>query len=110
MAAGYLRISGINRHYGFRSVPLSVEWCLAIQNSSRMRQTICILALSFSSVCAHSQELFREVAAPTSGVRWVHQNGHSAARYLPETAGPGVAIFDYNNDGLMDILLVDSGT
>jgi hypothetical protein len=29
---------------------------------------------------------------------------------LPETAGPGVAIFDYNNDGKMDILFVNSGS
>jgi hypothetical protein len=34
----------------------------------------------------------------------------SPKRYLPESTGPGVAIFDYNNDGLMDILFVDSGT
>jgi len=30
--------------------------------------------------------------------------------YMPEASGPGVAIFDYNNDGWMDILLIDSGT
>jgi hypothetical protein len=34
----------------------------------------------------------------------------SPQRYLPESTGPGVAIFDYNNDGWMDILFVDYGT
>jgi hypothetical protein len=34
----------------------------------------------------------------------------SPSRYLPETEPPGVAIFDYNNDGNMDLLLVNTGT
>ena len=54
--------------------------------------------------------LFREVPPTESGITWVHHNGLSPQHYLPESTGPGVAIFDYNNDGLMDILLVDSGT
>ena len=29
--------------------------------------------------------------------------------YMPETAGPGCAFFDYDNDGWMDIYLVNSG-
>jgi enediyne biosynthesis protein E4 len=70
----------------------------------------CILIVLLNSACSRGADLFREVQPSESGVTWVHENGHSAARYLPETAGPGVAIFDYNHDGLMDILLVNSGT
>jgi enediyne biosynthesis protein E4 len=33
----------------------------------------------------------------------------SPDRYLPETMGPGVAFFDYDNDGWMDIFMVNSG-
>lgn len=44
-----------------------------------------------------------------SGIQWKHTNPHSEHRYLPETFPPGVAIFDYNNDGRMDIFLVNSG-
>ena len=33
----------------------------------------------------------------------------SADRYLPETMGPGVAFFDYDNDGWVDIFMVNSG-
>ena len=33
----------------------------------------------------------------------------SSNRYLPETMGPGVAFFDYDNDGWMDIFMVNSG-
>jgi enediyne biosynthesis protein E4 len=54
--------------------------------------------------------IFREVPPAESGVLWTHENARSANRYLPETAGPGVAVFDYNNDGKMDILCVNSGT
>ena len=75
-----------------------------------MRHMICILVVLLSSACSHGSDLFREASPSETGVTWVHENGRSAARYLPETAGPGVAIFDYNNDGLMDILLVNSGT
>ena len=53
--------------------------------------------------------IFREVPPAESGITFIHQNGRSEHRYLPETTGAGVAIFDYNNDGWMDILLVNSG-
>jgi hypothetical protein len=33
----------------------------------------------------------------------------SPDHYLPETMGPGVAFLDYDNDGWMDIFLVNSG-
>src|SRR5215831_3580304 len=52
---------------------------------------------------------FREVSPKESGVMWVHDNARSDRRYLPEAEAPGVAIFDYNNDGWMDLLFVNSG-
>jgi len=53
--------------------------------------------------------IFEEVPAPSSGLVWVHENAMSAERYLPETLGPGCAFVDYDNDGWMDIFLVNSG-
>ena len=52
---------------------------------------------------------FEEILPEKSGIRWVHKAGKSAARYLPETTGPGCAFLDYDNDGWMDIYLVNSG-
>lgn len=52
---------------------------------------------------------FEEVSAKASGITWVHNNAHSPERYLPETVGAGCAFLDYDNDGWMDIYLVNSG-
>ena len=58
---------------------------------------------------AQSPPLFEEVPPEKSGIRWVHDNAASPDHYLPETMGPGVAFLDYDNDGWMDIFLVNSG-
>src|SRR2546426_405679 len=52
---------------------------------------------------------FREADPKQTGVTWVHDNAMSQQHYLPETEPPGVAIFDYNTDGCMDLLLVNTG-
>ena len=52
---------------------------------------------------------FEEIPPAMSGIKWVHSAGKSAARYLPETTGPGCAFLDYDNDGWMDIYFVNSG-
>ncbi|HZB46075.1 MAG TPA: CRTAC1 family protein [Pyrinomonadaceae bacterium] len=52
---------------------------------------------------------FAEVSPRSSGIAWVHENARSPERYLPETIGPGCVFFDFDNDGWMDIFLVNSG-
>jgi hypothetical protein len=58
---------------------------------------------------ANAGAAFEEVPPEVSGIRWVHENARSPERYLPETMGPGCAFLDYDNDGWMDIFLVNSG-
>jgi hypothetical protein len=53
--------------------------------------------------------IFEEIPPTVSGITWVHENAMSPERYLPETMGPGVAFLDYDNDGWMDIFMVNSG-
>src|SRR6188508_1650285 len=65
--------------------------------------------LPFRRGVAAAGPLFEEIPAAVSGISWVHENAMSSNRYLPETMGPGVAFFDYDNDGWMDIFLVNSG-
>lgn len=52
---------------------------------------------------------FVEVPASKSGISWVHVAGISPQMYEPETLGAGCAFLDYDNDGWMDIYLVNSG-
>jgi len=39
----------------------------------------------------------------SSGVRFILDNGMQPKKYQPETMTGGVAVFDYNNDGLLDL-------
>ena len=52
---------------------------------------------------------FEEIPAAASGITWKHVSGRSAMAHLPETVGAGCAFLDYDNDGWMDIYLVNSG-
>jgi hypothetical protein len=52
---------------------------------------------------------FAEILPSTSGINFVHSSGKSPQKYLPESTGPGCAFLDYDNDGWMDIYLVNSG-
>jgi hypothetical protein len=49
-------------------------------------------------------EIFRP-----AGLDFTHRNSPTAQKYLIETMGGGVAVLDYNNDGLLDIFLVNCG-
>ena len=42
-----------------------------------------------------------------SGVNFSYQASHTSKKYLIETMGAGVALFDYDNDGRLDIFLVN---
>jgi hypothetical protein len=55
-----------------------------------------------------AEPLFIESAAAT-GLAFTHVNGATGKYYLPEQMGAGVALFDYDNDGDLDVFLVQDG-
>jgi len=50
--------------------------------------------------------LFEDVTT-ASGIRFKHQASRTSRKYLPESMGAGVAIFDYDNDGWLDLFFVN---
>jgi enediyne biosynthesis protein E4 len=56
-----------------------------------------------------SKPAFIELPSSATKITWVHDNGRSELRHLPETCGGGGLFFDFDNDGWMDIYLVNSG-
>ena len=55
-----------------------------------------------------STPLFIESAA-AAGLTFTHVTGATGQYYLPEQMGAGVALFDYDNDGDLDVFLVQDG-
>lgn len=52
---------------------------------------------------------FTDVTA-ASGVKFRHENGAFGKKYLPETMGSGVVVFDADGDGWPDLFFVNSTT
>jgi hypothetical protein len=44
-----------------------------------------------------------------AGIVFVHRNGATGQKYMPETLGSGVCLFDYDSDGWIDVYFVQSG-
>jgi hypothetical protein len=55
-----------------------------------------------------AQPRFVDVASE-AGIGFEHRNGAAGRKLLPETMGSGVAFFDYDGDGWMDLYDVPRG-
>jgi enediyne biosynthesis protein E4 len=89
-----------------------VHWAEALMlgHAQSRRQFLQLLGWAgLSASNAPPAPLFEEIPASVSRLTWVHDNAMSPSRYLPESLGPGCAFLDYDNDGWMDIYLVNSG-
>ncbi len=57
---------------------------------------------------ASPKPIFSDVTAE-AGITWRHFNGFSPDRYLIETMGGGVGLFDFDEDGWLDIFVLNGG-
>jgi hypothetical protein len=62
----------------------------------------------FPSVSSALQARFSDVTSAV-GLHFQNVASHTSRKYLIETMGSGVALFDYDNDGRLDIFLVNGG-
>jgi len=67
---------------------------------------VVVLGLMAAATTTVDPIQFEDCPAP----RFVTRTGRTARKYLPQTMAGGVAVFDYNNDGLLDIYAVNGAT
>jgi enediyne biosynthesis protein E4 len=53
-----------------------------------------------------STQIFEDITAK-SGIRFKQESSRTNEKYLPESMGGGVAMFDYDNDGWLDLFFVN---
>src|SRR5271167_4812407 len=80
-----------------------------LRNISLLAGSPCANRLALLKAFPEPLPAFEAIPAAKSGITWVHTAGKSPMKYLPETSGAGCAFLDYDNDGWMDIYLVNSG-
>jgi enediyne biosynthesis protein E4 len=71
-----------------------------------MKRIICSTSLVLFLAPLAAQISFTDITRQ-AGIRFVHNNGAYGKKYLPETMGAGCAFIDYDNDGWLDIFLVN---
>jgi enediyne biosynthesis protein E4 len=54
--------------------------------------------------------IFKDIAAAAGLTSWTHRMGSPEKNFIIETVGSGVALLDYDNDGWLDIYLVNGST
>ena len=105
--AGYTNVKGSLSRKVFAS-NLNLRYSLR-----KLAGLVCCFALCVS---VNAQSVAKRTAAPTFdevsekvGLNFRHYNGMTGKFFLPEIMGAGAALLDYDNDGDLDVFLVQGG-
>jgi enediyne biosynthesis protein E4 len=93
-----------------RDVVCKIALCLSLALASSLSTLSQQKNVPAATAPAQSQSAqpgkFVDISA-ASGIQFQYQSSHTKKKYLLETMGPGVALFDYDNDGRLDIFVVN---
>jgi hypothetical protein len=93
----------VKRQRECRRLSLALLLCLALSVSGTLAGA---QKASSESTASSAGEAFVD-ATQRLGVSFQYHASHTSKKYLLETMGPGVALLDYDNDGRLDIFLVN---
>src|SRR5262245_34415060 len=82
------------------SIGIAIALCVAASEPHAARQ---------QASPTTSEVVFRDIAA-AAGLGVTHVNGASPDKYFAEIMGSGGLFFDFDDDGWLDIFLVDGGS
>ena len=69
---------------------------------------VAVLSALLANRTARAQQVFHLVDVTAStGIQFIHDDGHCGDYYIVETMSAGVALFDYDNDGDIDIYFLN---
>src|SRR6266700_7836767 len=90
---------------------------LRLPNQLPFLVAMVVVSLAFPAKAQHGQKGAGEQANTSHpkftdatsalGLNFRNMASHTSKKYLIETMGPGVALFDYDNDGRLDIFVVN---